>query len=49
MSRERQEQLVDIGQYVFGGALFVAVAAVTGAVMAIGYVVIEGADRLIHH
>ena len=49
MSRERQEQLVDIGQYAFGGPLFVAVAAVTGAVMLVGFVAIDGVDRIIHH
>jgi len=49
MSRERQEQLVDVGQYVFGGALFAAVAAVTGAVMLVGFLAVEGIDRLRHH
>jgi hypothetical protein len=49
MSRERQEQLVDIGQYAIGGPLFIAVAAVTGAVMLVGFVAIEGVDRVIHH
>ena len=49
MSRERQEQIVDIGQYAIGGTLFFGVAAVTGAVMLVGFVAIEGVDRLIHH
>ena len=48
MSRERQEQIVDVGQYVFGGALFFAVAAVTAAVMVVGFAAIEGIDRLLH-
>ena len=49
MSRERQEQIVDIGQAAIGGPLFFGVAAVTSAVMLIGFVAIEGVDRLIHH
>ena len=49
MSRERQEQIVDIGQYAIGGPLFFGVAAVTSAVMLVGFVAIEGVDRLIHH
>ena len=49
MSRERQEQIVDAGQYVFGGTLFLGIAAVTSAVMLIGFVAIEGIDRLLHH
>ncbi len=46
MSRERKEQIVDIGQY---APLFFGVAAVTSAVMLVGFVAIEGVDRLIHH
>ena len=49
MSRERQEQIVDVGQYVFGGSLFFAVAAVTSAVMFVGFVAIEAIDRVLHH
>ena len=49
MSRERQEQIVDAGQYVFGGTLFFGIAAVTSAIMLVGFVVIEGIDRLLHH
>jgi hypothetical protein len=49
MSRERQEQIVDIGLYAIGGPLFSGVAAVTGAVMLVGFVAIEGVGRLIHH
>jgi hypothetical protein len=48
MSRERQEQIGDVAQYAFGVPLFVAVSAVTGAVMLVGFAAIEGVDRLIH-
>jgi hypothetical protein len=48
MSRERQEQIVDRGQYWIGGALFWGVAAVTGAVMLVGFVVLESVNRLLH-
>ena len=37
------------GRYAIGGPLFFGVAAVTGAVMLVGFVAIEGVDRLIHH
>jgi hypothetical protein len=46
MSRERQEQLVDVAQLTLGGAFFAIVATLTGAVMAVGYVVLTAADRL---
>ena len=49
MSRERQEKLVDVAQFTLGGAFFTAVAALTGAVMAVGFVVLTGIDRLRHH
>ena len=49
MSRERQEQLVDVAQFTLGGAFFAVVAALTGAVMAVGFVVLTGIDRLRHH
>ena len=49
MSRERQEQIGDVAQYAIGVPLFVAVSAVTGAVMLVGFAAIEGVDRLIHH
>jgi hypothetical protein len=49
MSRERQEKLVDVAQFTLGGALFTAVAALTGAVMAVGFVVLSGIGRLRHH
>jgi hypothetical protein len=49
MSREQQEKVIDVGQYVFGGAFFAVVAALTSAVMAVGFVLIEGVDRLRHH
>ena len=48
MSRERQEQIGDVAQYAIGVPLFVAVAAATGAVMAVGFAAVEGVDRLIH-
>jgi hypothetical protein len=46
MSRERQEQLVDVAQLTLGGAFFAIVATLTGAGMAVGYVVLTAADRL---
>ena len=49
MSRERQEKLVDTAQITLGGPLFIGVAALTGAVMAVGFVVLTGIDRLRHH
>ena len=49
MSRERQEKLVDVAQLTLGGAFFTAVAALTGAVMAVGFVVLTGIDRLRRH
>ena len=49
MSRERQEKLVDVAQITLGVAFFTAVAALTGAVMAVGFVVLTGIDRLRHH
>lgn len=49
MSRERQEKLVDVAQFTLGGTFFTAVAALTGAVMAVGFVVLTGIDRLRHH
>ena len=49
MSRERQEKLVDVAQITLGGAFFTAVAALTGAVMAVGFVVLTGIDRLRRH
>ena len=48
MSRERQEQLVDVAQFTLGGAFFAVVAALTGAVMAVGLVVLTAVDRLRH-
>ena len=48
MSRERQEQIVDAGQYVVGGSLFWLVSAVTSAVMLVGFVAVEGVNRLLH-
>ena len=49
MSRERQEQIVDVGQYWLGGTLLWGVAAVTSAVMLVGFVVLEGVNRVLHH
>ena len=49
MSRERQEKLVDVAQFTLGGAFFTAVAPLTGAVMAVGFVILTGIDRLRHH
>ena len=49
MSRERQEKLVDVAQFTLGGTFFTAVAALTGAVMAVGFVILTGIDRLRHH
>ena len=46
---ERQEKLVDVAQFTLGGTFFTAVAALTGAVMAVGFVVLTGIDRLRHH
>jgi hypothetical protein len=40
------EKLLDRAEYVVGGPLFFGVAAVTGAVMAIGFVVTTGIQRL---
>lgn len=42
MSRERQEKLVDVAQLTLGGTFFTAVTALTGAVMAVGFVVLTG-------
>ena len=47
--RERQQKLVDVAQLTLGGALFTAVAALTGAVMAVGFVVLTGIDRVRRH
>jgi len=49
MRRERQEQIIDRGEYWLGGTLFWGVAAVTGAVMLVGFVVLEGVNRVLHH
>lgn len=48
MSRERQEKLVDAAQIMLGGPFFLVVSALTGAVMAVGLVVMTGIDRLRH-
>ena len=48
MTRERQEQLVDTAELTLGGALLVAVSALTGAVMAVGFAVLTVVDRLRH-
>ena len=44
-----QEAAADKAQYVLGGALFWTVAGLTSAVMAVGFVLITAADRLLHH
>ena len=41
------EKLIDRAEYVFGVPLFAVVAAVTGAVMAVGFIVITGVQRLL--
>ena len=45
----RQDKLFDVGQYAVAGPLFFGVAAVTSAVMLVGFVAITGIDRLRHH
>jgi hypothetical protein len=40
------EKMLDRAEYLVGGPLFLGVAAVTGAVMAVGFVVITGVQRL---
>jgi len=48
MSCERQEKIMDAGQLAFGAPLFAGVAAVTGAVMLVGFVVVTAVDRVMH-
>ena len=38
--------MLDRAEYVVGGPLFFGIAAVTGAVMAVGFVAITGIQRL---
>jgi hypothetical protein len=49
MSRERQEKIVDTAQLALGGPFYLAVSALVGAVMLVGYALITGVDRALHH
>ena len=41
------EKMLDRAEYVVGGPLFFGVALVTGAVMAVGFVVITGIQHVL--
>jgi hypothetical protein len=43
------EKTEDIAQYAIGAPVFVAVAALTALVMAVGFPVVEVYERLRHH
>ena len=46
--RRYNEKALDIAEYTVGAPLFFIVSAVTAAAMAVGFVVMTAADRLLH-
>jgi hypothetical protein len=47
--RQFTEKVEETAQYVIGGPVFLAVAALTALVMVVGFPVVEVYERLRHH